>query len=146
MIYIGADYAGYRLKESIKKHLDKSQVSYKDIGTDSDKIINDFPEFIPPVVNKVRESKKNLGILVCGTGLGMAIGANRFKKIQATLVFSPRQAKWSRTHDNSNVLCLSSLSINKKKAGQIVDVWLSTKFQPLARRVRRFKTIDRWRT
>ena len=146
MIYIGADYAGYRLKEAIKKHLDKRKIEYLDVGTDSGKVRNDFPEFIPPVVSKVKGAKENYGILVCATGFGMAIGANRFKKIQATLVFSPQQAKWSKTHDNSNVLCLSSWSLNKNQAFKIIDTWLRTKFQPLPRRVRRFKTIDRWRT
>ncbi len=146
MIYLGADYAGYKLKEKIKTYLDLKKNKYIDIGTYSDKTKNNFTEFIPPLVKGVKSSKKNFGILICGTGLGMVIGANRFKKIRAVLVFSAKQAKFSKTHDNSNILCLSAWETNEKVALDIIKTWLSTSFKPLARRVRRFKQIDKWPT
>ncbi len=145
-IYIGADYAGYTLKEEIKKYLDKRGVSYVDCGTDSDKNKNDFPEFARPVAKKVSRSKTDRGILVCGTGFGMCIAANRFKGVRAVLAYTPQQAKWARTHDNCNVLCLSAWSTNQRQARLIVAAWLKTPFKKLPRRVRRFKTIDTWRT
>lgn len=146
MIYIGADYVGYKLKESIKKYFDEKDIDYVDMGTNSGKSKNDFTDFIPSVVKGVRKSKNNVGILICGTGLGMSIGANRFKKIRAALVFSNKQAKNSKTHDNANVLCLSVWETSADKAKQIINVWLNTSFQPLARRIRRFKKIDKWPT
>ena len=144
MIFIGADYAGYKLKEKIKKYLDSKKIKYSDIGTDTNKVKNDFTDFIPPVVRGVKKSSKNIGILICGTGLGMVIGANRFRKIRAVLVFNIKQAVSSKTHDNANVLCLSAWETDQKKAKQIINAWLKTSFDPLIRRVRRFKKIDKW--
>jgi len=146
MIYLGSDYAGYKLKESIKQYFDANKIKYIDVGTDSDKNRNDFTEFIPPVVKNVKKDKSHMGILICGTGIGMVIGANRFRKIRAALVFSIKQAKSSKTHDNANVLCLSSWETDKQAANKIVSAWLKTKFKPLPRRVRRFKKVDSWPT
>lgn len=144
MIYIGADYAGYKLKESLKQYLDKKKIKFHDIGTFSDKQKNDFTDFVPPVVKQVKKSKNNLGILICGTGYGMAIGANRFKKIRATLVSSTKQASWAKTHDNANVLCLAAWGTKKAEAIKVLNTWLNTKFKPLARRIRRFNKVDQW--
>jgi len=145
MIYLGADYAGYKLKETIKEYLKKKRVKYQDFGTFSGKTKNDFPEFAYPVAKKISKSKKDLGILVCGTGFGMCIAANRFKYVRATLVYDIKQARYAKTHDNANVLCLAAWSVNKIKALKILDIWLKTPFNPLARRLRRFKKIDQWR-
>ncbi|XOU94976.1 MAG: RpiB/LacA/LacB family sugar-phosphate isomerase [Candidatus Kerfeldbacteria bacterium] len=144
MIYIGADYAGYKLKESIKKYLDLKKVAYVDVGTDSEKVKNDFTDFIPPVVRPIQRSNKNFGILICGTGFGMVIGSNRFKKIRAVLAYDQKQAKNSMIYDNSNVLCLSAWNTKGSFANQIINAWFNTKFKPLARRIRRFKIIDKW--
>ena len=144
MIYLGADYEGYNLKEFVKKYLDKKGLKYEDFGTFSSAIKNDFTDFIPPVVKKVKNSKKNFGILICGSGLGMSIGANRFKKIRAVLVFDEKQAIYSKTHDNANIICLSSWVINRSSVIKILNSWLKTNFKPLKRRVRRFKKIDQW--
>lgn len=146
MIYIGADYAGYKLKEKLKKYFDSKKIKYFDVGTHSDKKKNDFTDFIPPVVNGVKKSSSSKGVLICGTGYGMQIGSNRFKKIRATIAHNPKQAKWAKTHDDSNILVLSSWSVNKDQAIKIFNAWHQTKFNKLARRVRRFKTIDRWRS
>lgn len=146
MIYLASDYAGYKLKEIIKQHLTKKKIKCHDFGTYSDEVKNDFPDFAFPVAKKVSKSKVDLGILICGTGFGMCIAANRFKHVRATLVFNPRQAVWAKTHDNANILCLSAWSLNKKEALRILDTWLKTPFQKLERRIKRFKQIDLWRT
>lgn len=146
MIYIGADYAGYKLKEKLKEYFDIKKIKYFDVGTDTDKKKNDFTDFIPLVIYEVKKSSSNKGVLICGTGYGMVIGSNRFKKIRATMVHNPKQAKWAKTHDNSNVLVLSSWTIDSSTAKKIFNTWHQTKFNKLARRVRRFKTIDRWRS
>jgi RpiB/LacA/LacB family sugar-phosphate isomerase len=144
MLYLGADYAGYKLKEEIKKYLDKKKIKYHDFGTFSDKEKNDFPDFAYPVAKKVSKSKKDLGILVCVTGFGMCIAANRFKNIRAVLVASVKQAKWAKTHDNANILCFSSWLTNSHQAKKIIHKWLKTPFLRLVRRVRRFKKIEQW--
>jgi len=146
MIYLGADYAGYKLKEAIKKYLEKKKIKYHDFGTFSGKTKNDFPQFAYPVAKKVSRSKKDLGILVCGTGFGMCIAANRFKRVRATLVYDVKNARYAKTHDNANILCLSAWSVKKEDAFRIINTWLKTPFPKLARRVRRFKKIDQWRT
>ncbi|MBU0597648.1 RpiB/LacA/LacB family sugar-phosphate isomerase [Patescibacteria group bacterium] len=145
-IYIGSDYAGYKLKEAIKKYLELRGLPFFDVGSKSDKAINDFPAFARPVAKHVSSNKNDRGILICGTGIGMCIAANRFKKVRAVLAFNLQQARWARTYDNANILCLSSWSVNNAQAKAIVRTWLDTPFKKLVRRVRRFKTIDSWRT
>lgn len=146
MVYLASDYAGYKLKEVIKQHLTKKKIKCHDFGTYTDEVKNDFPDFAYPVAKKISKSKNDLGILICGTGIGMCIAANRFKRVRAALVFNAKQAKWARTHDNANVLCLSAWSLTKPEALKIITVWLKTPFQKLTRRIRRFKKIDAWRT
>lgn len=146
MIYLGADYAGYKLKQAIKQYLDRKKLKYRDFGTLSDKNRNDFTEFAWPVAKKVAHSKEAKGILICGTGIGMSIAANRFKRVRAALVFNVKQARFAKTHDNANILCLAAWSVKEKDALKIINVWLKTPFKPLKRRVRRFKKIDQWRT
>lgn len=144
MIYIASDYAGYKLKEKVKSILITKKIKVIDFGCESDKVKNDFPEFAKKVALKVRQSKKDLGILVCGAGYGMCIAANRLRGIRAVSVFNNKQAFFSKTHDNANILCLSKWMTDPAAVKGIINTWLATKFQPLARRVRRFKTIDRW--
>lgn len=146
VIYLGADYAGYALKEQIKKHLLSKGVLIKDVGCRSAKQKNDFPTYALPVARHVSNSKVDRGILICLTGMGMCIAANRFKHVRAALVQNVRQARWSRTHDDCNILCLATRITKAKEAKAIVDVWLKTTFPSLPRRVRRFRRIDTWRT
>ena len=146
MIYLAADYAGYKLKEIIKQHLLNKKIKCHDFGTYTDEVKNDFSDFAYPVAKKVSKSKVDLGILICGTGFGMCIAANRFKHVRATLVFDTKQARFAKTHDNSNILCLSAWALKKDDALKIVETWLKTPFQKLERRLKRFKKIDLWRT
>jgi len=146
MIYLGADYAGYKLKETIKQYLDKKKLKYQDFGSFSIKEKNDFSDYAWPVAKKVARSKDAKGILICGTGIGMSIAANRFKRVRAALVFNVKQARFAKTHDNANIVCLAAWSVKKKDALMIIDVWFKTPFKSLKRRVRRFKKMDQWRT
>ncbi len=144
MLYIGSDYAGYQLKEKIKLYLEKHQMAYIDVGTESGRARNDFTEFIPPVVTPIQKNSRHRGILICGTGYGMVIGANRFRGIRATLAHSVRQAKYARTHDNANILVFSAWQTSAPLATRILGIWLQTPFDALPRRIRRFKKIDTW--
>ena len=146
MIYLGADYAGYTLKEAMKKYFDRRKITYHDFGTYTDEKKNDFPDFAYPVAKKVATSRNNIGILFCATGFGMDIAANRFRRVRATLVINEKQARWAKTHDGSNVLVFSAWSTTFGRAIKIFNIWRKTTFQPFPRRVRRFKKIDSWRT
>ncbi|MFH0804705.1 MAG: RpiB/LacA/LacB family sugar-phosphate isomerase [Patescibacteria group bacterium] len=144
MIHIASDYAGFKLKESLTRYLERCGIPYVDHGCRAGGKHNDFPDFALPVAQLVSTSTSSYGILICGTGFGMCVAANRFRHVRATLAFSPRQARFAKTHDNSNVLCLSAWETNGTAAQKIVAAWLATPFQPLARRRRRLNALDTW--
>ena len=106
-IYISSDHAGFKLKEIIKKYLIKNKMSYSDLGTSSDKRV-DYPDYAHKVARKVKISKNNVGILVCGSGTGMNITANKHKNIRAALCFNLKSTKLSRLHNDANIITLGS--------------------------------------
>ncbi len=126
-IALGSDHAGYHLKESIKQHLDQAGISTNDCGTDSQES-TDYPDFAGTVSDQVRSGASEVGILVCSTGIGMSIAANKAAGIRAALVNSPEAAQLSREHNNANILCLASKDLDDEKAKAIVDVFLKTAF------------------
>lgn len=139
-IYLGADHAGFDLKEKIKSWLKKKRISFVDCGNlvfDKD---DDYPDFAERVAKAVVKSK-SLGILICGSGQGMCITANKIRGAQAVIPFSKEEARLSRRHNNANILCLSGRYIGFPKASIITDTFLQTKFIPIARHVRRLKKI-----
>lgn len=147
MIYIGADHAGYKLKEEIRKFLESKKIKYTDVGTYSAESV-DYPEYalkVAKAVSKCREGSSDpsaRGILVCGSGIGVCIVANKVRGVRAGLVWNTRLAKKSREDDDTNVLCLSGWETTKKEAVEIIDVWLKTKFSRAARHRRRVKKIE----
>lgn len=127
-IAIGADHAGYLLKEETKKFLDSKGIPFTDFGTfkiDS----SDYPEFAYKVSNAISTEDFDRGILICGTGIGMSITANKIKDIRAAVANSEEAAKLSRLHNDSNVLCLGSRVIDKEQALKIVEIWINTSFE-----------------
>jgi len=127
-VVIGADHAGYLLKESIKKHLNKKEISFTDIGTFKEESV-DYPEFAYKVGNAILKEEADMGILICGTGIGMSISANKIKGIRAALVHSKATAELSRLHNNANVLCLGSRVTKVDDALDLVETWLNTSFE-----------------
>lgn len=128
IIALGADHAGYLLKEKIKKYLSDKKLEYKDYGTfklDS----CDYPEFGYKVSQAVVTQEANVGILVCGTGIGMCITANKIKGIRAALATDVETAQLSRLHNDANVLCLSGRKLEEDAAMKIVETWLNTSFE-----------------
>ena len=126
-ILIGSDHGGYSLKNTIIEHLKKFDFELVDVGcysTDS----CDYPVIAKEVAKKVLEDNCK-GILVCGTGLGMSIVANRFEGIRASVCTNEYMAKLTRMHNNSNILCLGERVIGKGVALDIVDIWLKTPFE-----------------
>lgn len=143
MIYIGADHGGYKMKEQLKKFLAKKKLDFNDVGAKTLKVGDDYPDYAKLVGKKVSQNPlQNLGILICRSGQGVCIVANKFKHVRASLVWNEQEAKMSRIDDMSNVLCLPSDYINQKQAEQIVNVWLSTPYSSEARHMRRIKKIS----
>ena len=127
-IFLSSDHAGYRLKESIKLHLDKKKIKYTDLGPfNNDKV--DYPDYAHKVSKKVKINNNHVGILVCGSGIGMSIVANKHKNIRAAQCFNLKSTKLSRLHNDANIITLGSRLLTKKNALNCVSVFLDTKFE-----------------
>lgn len=141
MIYIGGDHAGFELKEHIKRHLKKNKVEFIDLGPVSLDPLDDYPEYAKKVAKKI-SGKKDMGILVCGSGMGVSMAANRFKGVRAALVYSKESAFLSRAHNDSNIICLGGRELTKKLAITYLNIWFNTPFSSAARHHRRVRKID----
>ena len=137
-IFISSDHAGYNLKTNIIKKLSKKQ-KIVDLGPSSNNSV-DYPDYAHKLSKKVTTNKGSFGILICGSGMGMSITANKNKKIRAALCYSVKNTKLSRLHNNANIITLGERLINKNKAFNLVKVFLSTKFEG-GRHLRRVKKI-----
>ena len=141
-IFLGSDHAGFKLKQAIKEYLIKNGFAIKDLGNHNLSPLDDYPDYAEKVAEAVQKNlKSNKGILICGSGQGVCMTANKFKGIRAALGYSVAAAKQSRAHGDSNVLCLSGLGSNNLQAKKIVNAWLKEKFSGEARHVRRLKKI-----
>ena len=138
-ISIASDHAGFTLKEIIKKKLIKNKVKVLDFGPfNKDKV--DYPDYAKKVARNISSKKTNMGILVCGSGTGMAMSANKLRKIRAAVCYNSVSTRLSRTHNNANILALGSRLTNKREALKLVNIFLSTKFEG-GRHLRRIKKI-----
>lgn len=127
-IAVGSDHAGFRLKGIIRDYLKKEGYEVEDVGTFSEESVH-YPEFAFRVAKLVADGKADRGILVCGSGIGMCMAANRVKGIRAVHASEPYSAKMSRRHNDSNVLCLGERFIGQDMAMEILRVWLSEPFE-----------------
>ena len=141
MIYLGADHRGFRLKERIKKYLKEIGKEFEGLGNRKFDPNDDYPDFAKRVAKAVSRSPKNRGILVCGSGLGMSIAANKFRGVRAALCFNEKMAELSRRHNNANILCLAADFLPLAKIKKIIKIWLETKFSKEERHKRRIKKI-----
>ena len=126
-VALGSDHGGLQLKEEIKNYLDQKGVEYKDFGTDSSDSC-DYPDIALPVAQAIKNGEYNRGILVCGTGIGIGIAANKIPGIRAALCHDTFSARASREHNDANILTLGERVIGKGLAIDIVDIWLNTEF------------------
>ncbi len=137
-IFISSDHAGYNLKRNIIKIFSKKQ-KIIDLGPSSNNRV-DYPDYAHKLSKKVGTTKGSFGILICGSGVGMSITANRNKKIRAALCYSVKNTKLSRLHNNANIITLGERLINKNKAFNLIRVFLKTKFEG-GRHLRRVKKM-----
>ena len=138
-IFISSDHAGFRLKEHVKQYLDTKKINYYDLGPSNDTRV-DYPDYAHKVAKKVKTNKNYVGILVCGSGMGMNIAANRHKNIRAAQCFNSKSAKLSRLHNDANIITLGSRILPKNIALKCVSIFLSTKFEG-GRHLKRIKKI-----
>ena len=143
-VFIGADHAGFRLKEAVAAHLAKRGYDVEDGGDKQLDPADDYPHFAYTVTTKVlgSEDGEARGILLCGSGQGMCIAANRVRGIRAALCWSEEIARETRTDNDSNVLCIPARTLSTEEAFIIIDTWLETPFSGAARHVRRIKEIE----
>ena len=127
-IFISSDHAGFKLKEIIKKYLSKKKMNYQDLGPVNDTRV-DYPDYAHRVAKKVRMNKNNRGILICGTGTGMNIVANKYKNIRAAQCFNLKSTKLSRLHNDANIITLGSRLLPTKSVLNFINVFLNTKFE-----------------
>ena len=137
-IFIASDHAGYNLKNSIILKFSKKQ-KIIDLGPNL-KTSVDYPDFAKKLSRKVNSNKGSFGILICGSGMGMAITANKTKNIRAALCYSEKNTKLSRLHNNANIITLGERLIDKNKAFNLIKIFLSTKFEG-GRHLRRVKKM-----
>ncbi|MFC7440072.1 ribose 5-phosphate isomerase B [Laceyella putida] len=142
-VLLGSDHGGLRLKQEIKDLLDEMKIPYDDVGCDCDTSV-DYPDYARPVAEKVARGEVDLGILICGTGIGMSIAANKVKGIRCAVVSDEFSARMSREHNNANILALGERVVGPDLARSIVRVWLTSEFQGdrHARRVQKIHDLE----
>lgn len=140
MIAIGSDHGGYKLKEEVKRYLSEKEIKYKDLGTNNEEVA-DYPDIAKKVSKSVQSGECNQGILICRSGVGMAMVANKFKKIRAANCDNEEIAKYARMHNNANVLTLGADYISESDAVCILRIWLATEFEG-GRHEERIKLIE----
>ncbi len=137
-IYIASDHAGFKLKNNILSKFSKNK-KIIDLGPNSS-ISVDYPDYAKKLSKKIASDKSSFGILICGSGMGMAITANKIKNVRAALCYSNKNTKLSRLHNNANIITLGERLISKNKAINLIKIFLRTKFEG-GRHLRRIKKI-----
>jgi len=127
-ICIASDHAGFNLKENIKDYLINKNVSIIDLGPNEKKSV-DYPDYAKKIGNRIKTKKSDVGILVCGSGTGMAISANKIKTIRAAVCYNAKSTRLSRQHNNANIIALGSRLTKKNLSLKLVEIFLKTKFE-----------------
>ncbi len=141
-IYVGADHAGFELKQKLVAELTKLGYEPIDVGPKTLDPGDDYSDYAKPVADAVSRGVAQRGVLTCGAGLGMSVTANRYPRVRAALVWSPEVAELSRKHNDANVLVLPSRFVSEAEGLEILHRWLATKFEG-GRHQRRVEKIDR---
>lgn len=141
-VAIASDHAGIRIREEIKKLMDELGIEYIDLGCDCETSV-DYPDYAIPVAEKVANGEVDRGILICGTGIGMTIAANKVKGVRCALCHDVYSAKVTRQHNDSNVLAMGERVIGPGLAREIAEVWLTTEFEG-GRHARRVEKITQY--
>jgi ribose 5-phosphate isomerase B len=138
-ICIASDHAGFNLKEDIKNHLINKNISIFDLGPFKSKSV-DYPDYAKKLGFRIKAKKSDIGILICGSGTGMAISANKIKTIRAAVCYNVKSTRLSRQHNNANIIALGARLMKKNLSLKLVEIFLKTKFEG-GRHLKRIKKI-----
>ena len=127
-IVLASDHAGYSLKEYVKKFLNRKKLQIKDVGANSSEKV-DYPDYAHKLSKFIKKNRNCIGVLICGSGQGMIMAANKHKNIRAALCYNVKSTKLSRLHNDANVITLGSRLISKKNALKYLNIFLKTKFE-----------------
>jgi len=141
MIAIGTDHRGYKLKEELKVFLTSNHYDFKDFGTESEKSV-DYPDFAKLVAESIQKEESEYGILICGSGMGICIPANKYKGIRAVNILTEKMAEMSRRHNNANVICFGADFIDADTAKKCLFRFLTTPFDTDERHSRRVNKVN----
>ena len=142
MIVLCCDHAGFEYKENIKKFLESKKLDYIDVGAFEYNEKDDYPDYVIPACDIVKSSKKNIGIFVCGSGVGVNMVANRFVGIRSVLGYNTEIVELARLHEDANVVCFGARLTSFKKVKDMINVMLNTKFLGETRHKRRIKKYN----
>jgi ribose 5-phosphate isomerase B len=140
-VILGSDHAGFALKEKVKVELTRLGVPWEDVGTDSGERPVDYPDFAHEVAEAVASGRVPRGVVVCGTGIGVSIAANRHRGVRAAVVYDEKTARLSREHNDANVLALGGRSLDHALALRLLQIWLTAPFEG-GRHARRVEKIE----
>ncbi len=139
-IAIGADHGGFQAKEALISYLQSKGFDVKDLGTNSEASV-DYPDFAQKVCQEILNAQADLGVLICGTGIGISIAANRFKGIRAALLYSDDVARLAKLHNNANIAVFGGRTMSVQEMKQRLDIFLNTEFEG-GRHIRRLEKLD----
>ncbi|MBI4043613.1 MAG: RpiB/LacA/LacB family sugar-phosphate isomerase [Candidatus Diapherotrites archaeon] len=145
MIVLGADRHGFKAIGFVEGYLNARKFPFVNVGVKAEGENVNLEDLIPRAVDKVKENKANKGIFSCGTGVGVAVGANKFNGIRACLAVNEKMAEWSVVYDDCNVLCLAGWGVDKKTVFKILDSWFSAKYDGDKNRRKMLQHFDTWR-
>lgn len=140
-IVIGSDHRGYQLKEQIKKYFDTNKTEYKDVGTTSTESV-DYPDYAKLAGEAINKENYDFGVLICGSGIGVSIAANKIKGLRAVNANNNNLTEMSRLHNNANVICFGSDFIDYEKAIRFFEIFINTKFEGGERHERRISKLE----
>jgi ribose 5-phosphate isomerase B len=140
-IVIGSDHRGYPLKEQIKKYFDFNKIEYKDVGTNSTESV-DYPDYAKLAGEAINRENYDYGVLICGSGIGVSIAANKVKGLRAVNANNNNVTEMSRMHNNANVICFGSDFIDYEKAVRYFEIFVNTKFEGGERHERRISKLE----
>lgn len=145
-IAIGADHAGFPAKDSLAEHLRRKGHEVRDLGTQSADSV-DYPDYARAVGEWVAKGGRRRGVLICGTGIGMCISANKVRGVRAAVVWNTASARLAAEHNDANVLCLSARLFNHRQRAAMLDAWLTTPFAGgrHTRRIRKIQALEKSR-
>ena len=141
MIAVGCDHAGYELKKELIRHLEERGLEVTDFGTDSSESC-DYPDYAKKVAKAVTDGDARMGLLICGTGIGMSIAANKVRGIRAAVLSDEFSAQATREHNDANILCLGARVVDTEKAIRLLDIFLDTPFSNGENHVRRISKLE----